>query len=308
MMIMINTIMMRMMIATKLITMMAMMMIVIIIIMMIMMLMLTTIISVISLTGTAGGGRTSAALWVLTDATASLLGSSRGFTSGPPAQHSAMLNCFRFMNSDVFFDDKSLTVLLRVLEGSTLEEREKWWMDVRACRRRRQISCDATMPVGTVFNTTTEFQFMEFKAVVDRVQYALKDRGMLVFDAFRAFNSSNSGLMTCSELYGGLEFLGIPFTPDQIYDLVRKLAVHNEGLVSYVDFKRVFKKSEDDLESHIAEGGSSNFEQIVPKMIPELNDGNNKAKVEEAIVLSGAMLQSFKVKVRNLPKLELFRI
>ena len=237
---------------------------------------------------------------MLADSEASLLGASRGFTSAPPAQHSAMLNCFRFMNSDIHFDDKSLTVLLRVLEANPCDEREKWWTDVRACRRRRQIPCDATMSVGTVFNTVTEFQFMEFKAVVDRVQWALRDKGMLIFDAFRAFNSSNSGLMTCSELYGGLDFLGIPFTPDQVYDLVRRLAMHNEGLVSYVDFKKVFKKSDDDLESRLAEGDSSNYEQILPKMIPELFDANTKAKVEEVIVLSGAMLQSFKVKVRIL--------
>lgn len=49
-----------------------------------------------------------------------------------------------------------------------------------------------------------------------------------------------------------------------------------QGLISYVDFKRVFKKSDDDLESHIAEGGSSNFEQVLPKTIPELCDGNSK--------------------------------
>ena len=103
-------------------------------------------------------------------------------------------------------------------------------------------------------------------------------------------------------------------------------------MVSYVDFKKVFKKSDDDLESHIAEGSSSNFEQVMPKTIPELADGNKvtylivmlrnfifvyrilsvfhnsisssvsllmllQSKVEEVIVLSGATLQSFKVKV-----------
>jgi hypothetical protein len=184
--------------------------------------------STLTTRGASIGGRTTAALWVLADSDATLLGASRGFTSAPPAQHSAMVNCFRFMNSDVFFDYKSLTVLLRVLEASSVEEREKWWTDVRACRRRRQIAPNASMPVSVVFNTTTEFQFMEFKAVVDRVQWALRERGMLVFDAFRAFNSSNSGLMTCSELYGGLDFLGIPFTPEQVYDLVRKVAIQNE--------------------------------------------------------------------------------
>ena len=171
--------------------------------------------------------KTTAALWVLADAEATLLGASRGFTAAPPAQHSAMLNSFRFMNSDVFFDYKSLTVLLRLLELSSCDDRNKWWTDVRACRRRRQIAPNASMPVSILFNTTTEFQFMEFKAVVDRVQWALREKGMLVFDAFRAFNSSNSGLMTCSELYGGLDFLGIPFTPDQVYDLVKKLSIQN---------------------------------------------------------------------------------
>jgi hypothetical protein len=50
--------------------------------------------------------------------------------------------------------------------------------------------------------------------------------------------------------------------------------ISKQGLVSYVDFKKVFKKSDDDLESHIAEGSSSNFEQVMPKTIPELADGN----------------------------------
>ena len=34
--------------------------------------------------------------------------------------------------------------------------------------------------------------------------------------------------MTCSELYGGMDYLGIPFTPQQIYDLMRKICVVNE--------------------------------------------------------------------------------
>ena len=182
---------------------------------------------------------TTAALWVISDFNAFMLGSSYGFSPAPSAQQSAMVNSFRFLNSDVYFDDKSITVLLRVLEGNTCEGREKWWTDVRACRRRRQIACDATMPVGTVFNTTTEFQFMEFKAVVERVRWALKEKGFLVFDAFRAFNSSNSGLMTCSELYGGLDFLGIPFTSEQVYDLVRKVAVYTEVRYSLIIFKSI---------------------------------------------------------------------
>ena len=69
-----------------------------------------------------------------------------------------MVNSFRFLNNDEYFDDMSIVVLLRLLEGNTCEEREKWWTDVRSCRRRRQIACDVTMPIGTVFKTATEYQ------------------------------------------------------------------------------------------------------------------------------------------------------
>jgi hypothetical protein len=174
------------------------------------------------------GTKTSAALWLMGDSGVTMLGSTFGFRPSISAHHSSMVNCFRFLNSESHFDNRGLTVLLRVLENNSCEEREKWWTDVRACRRRRQISWDGATAVGTVFSTVSEYEFMEYKAVVERIKYGLQEKGLLVFDAFRAFNSSNTGLLSCSELYGGMDFLSIPFTADQIYDLVRKLAIHND--------------------------------------------------------------------------------
>lgn len=48
------------------------------------------------------------------------------------------------------------------------------------------------------------------------------------------------------------------------------------GLLVYEDFKRVFQLSEDELESRAigVSDGSSNFESIPPKFIPELVDLN----------------------------------
>lgn len=236
---------------------------------------------------------TTAALWMMGDFEMTLLGSSTKFKRAHLSQHSAMVNCFRFVNSDTHFDNNSLTVLLRVLESNSCEQREKWWTEIRACRRRRQIALDGSFPVLTVFNTQNEFEFMEFKAIIMRVQTALKEHGMLIFDAFRAFNSSNSGLLSCSELYGGLDFLGIPFTPSQIYDLVRKIAILNEGLVCYEDFKRVFGTTEDELESH----GGATFEPIAPKNIPELVDQLKPEEKEEVVSITDVHFQDYKVKV-----------
>lgn len=171
---------------------------------------------------------TSAGLWLMGDFNMVQLATSKAFEKANRAQHSSMVNSFRFVNSDTHFDNNGLTVLLRVLESDTTENREKWWVEVRSCRRRRQIQLDGSFPIVTVFNTENEYDFMEFKATVDRVRNGLHEKGMLIFDAFRAFNSSHTGLMTCSELYGGLDFLGIPFTAQQIYALVKKIAIQNE--------------------------------------------------------------------------------
>jgi hypothetical protein len=179
-------------------------------------------------TSAGGFGTTTTALWMMGDNEMTNLGNSKGFQRANSSQHSAMTNCFRFVNSDTHFDNNALTVLLRVLEGNTCDSREKWWTEVRSCRRRRQIALDGSVPVLTVFTTKNEYEFMEFKAVVGRVQAGLQERGMLIYDAFRAFNSSNSGYLTCSELYGGLDYLGIPFTTSQIHDLVRKIAIQTE--------------------------------------------------------------------------------
>jgi hypothetical protein len=190
-------------------------------------------------------------------------------------------------------------VLLRVLEADSCESRQKWWHEVRACRRRRQVALDGASPIMTVFNTRSEFEFMEFKAIISRVQAGLQDKGMLVFDAFRVFNSSHSGLLTCSEFYGGLDYLGIPFTPQQIYDLVRKVAVQTEGLVSYEDFKRVFQSLDDEQESRtVGTVGDSNFEPVPPKMIPELVELNKPAGPDESVVITEELLLSFKVKAK----------
>lgn len=171
---------------------------------------------------------TSAAMWVMNDYDMSLLATTSGYQGASASQHAAMVNSFRFMNSDTHYNNVGLTILLRVFEDDTCDSREKWWTEIRSCRRRRQIAIDGTVPLLTVFNTATEFEYMEFKAVVSRVQVGLQEIGMLIYDAFRAFNSSNTGLMSCSELYGGLDYLGIPFTPPQIYDLMKKICVQNE--------------------------------------------------------------------------------
>lgn len=221
---------------------------------------------------------TKAVMWSLSDLDAFKLATSGSNpVPSPKSQHKAMVNAYRFLNSDMYFDDTSLMALLRILSSNTCEQREAWWNDVRTCRRRSQAPVDGSMPVSTLFTTLDEYQFLEFRSIVERMTMVMQERGMFVFDAFRVFNSSHSGLITCSELYGALEWMNLKFTPAQVYDFVKRVAVDNEGLISYVDFKRVFRIAEDEIESRNIT--SHSFGSVVPKPIPEIADLTKKVFV-----------------------------
>lgn len=57
-----------------------------------------------------------------------------------------------------------------------------------------------------------------------------------------------------------------------------------QGLISYADFKRVFGGNDDEMESR-GGGGQSNFEQVQPRIIPELVD-LNKARLRKTIFIN----------------------
>ena len=67
------------------------------------------------------------------------------------------------------------------------------------------------VPPNISANTKTNkrYHLLQLRALKIRVRALLKDKGMFVLDAFRAFDSDRDGLLSCSELYGGLDWLGL---------------------------------------------------------------------------------------------------
>ena len=83
-----------------------------------------------------------------------------------PAQLLAMVNSYRFFNSEIHYQDAALPMLLRCLSEDKCDDREKFWMEIRACRRRRQIPIEDSVAVSTAFNTQTELVLVEYNAMV----------------------------------------------------------------------------------------------------------------------------------------------
>ena len=156
---------------------------------------------------------------------------------------------------------------------------------------------------------------------------------MNVLDAFRAFDYANNGQLSCSELYGGLDWLGLRVTPGQIYDIVRNIDKENTGMVNFTEFRDAFH---DDSEGALAldtsstgaggidsggggggggegddgeskEGGMVTPDMIQPKFMRELNEeanvdkggkggGSSDAPLE---ALPFAELKRFKFKIQK---------
>jgi len=152
-----------------------------------------------------------------------------------------------------------------------------------------------SVPISTIFQTVTEIEFVEYAVTISRIQSALQDKGMLLYDAFRAMNSSTSGLLSCSELLGGLDYLEVPFQKEEVYSLVKKVSVQNDGQVSYVDFKRTFATSDSELESRNAGDEGTFFETIPPHKIPELHESSD-AGGAGGVKLTEEILNNFKAK------------
>lgn len=74
-------------------------------------------------------------------------------------------------------------------------------------------------PVSRVFLVPDEFHLLQYRATIAAVRRRIEAKKLPVRDAFIAFNSSKTGALSCSEMYGALEWLGIRVTPSQVRTL-----------------------------------------------------------------------------------------
>ena len=204
-----------------------------------------------------------------------VLDASENWIPSEEYQSTIAVSTVRFVGSEHDFSEMEMNMLLGATQDSTPEQREQFFMSVRSCRRRKQIPWQKT-PLATLFRTADAYDLLNLRALVIRIKFLIIEKGMLVFDAFRAFNSSRTGSLTCSELYGGLEWLGLSLTAEQIHAIMRKIDKDKDGLVSFEDFRDAFYDPAAELESAgMAKLDVSSLE-ILPKDIDELFDTGEK--------------------------------
>ena len=125
------------------------------------------------------------------------------------------------------------------MQDNSLEKRVAFFEDVRKCRRRRQQSWE-TSKVAQIFTTPDEYVLVEHRAVIIRIGHLIRSTEIGLLDIFRAWNYEQSGSLNCSELYGGLEWLGMSLSPAQLHAIFRSDTVRTlPGLMQMAHLGRV---------------------------------------------------------------------
>ena len=198
----------------------------------------------------------------------------------------------------MYYQQKELNLLLRAVQQNSCKERETFFVNVRSNRRRQQTAWHAT-PIAKLFTVPDEYHLLQFRATVARIRSMLMSKRMFLLDAFRAFDSDRNGLLGCSELYGGLEWLGIHLTPSQVQDVVRRFDTAGSGYITFDEFKAALADPENPERDPLLGGGGAHqtadgdYSGIVvaAKQMRELHEEEEMKKGADAgSVVQAAML------------------
>ena len=168
-----------------------------------------------------------------------LIEATSGYEPAELFQAATATQCFRFVDSQVDFEDHELSLLLRSLQGNSCADRAEFFERVRAVRRRAKTPWQAT-PLAKALTTADEFAMLASRATSARVRAALRKNKMRLLDAFRAFDGEQLGRLTYEGLYGGLTWLGMDITPSQMMELAGKIDKAGDGFVSFEEFTEAF--------------------------------------------------------------------
>jgi hypothetical protein len=173
-----------------------------------------------------------------------LLEGSRRYAPAGVFQGATAEQCFRFLDSQLDFEEREVSLLLRALQEAPCDKRAAFFDAVRNCRRRPRIPWQET-PLAKALTTADEFHLLASRALTARVRAQLKRKRMRLLDCFRAFDVERAGSLLYESLYGGLSWLGVELSPTQMLDLAKRVNVSGTGVVSREEFEIAFGPDDD---------------------------------------------------------------
>ena len=175
-----------------------------------------------------------------------------------PSETAIAHNAFRFFDGDVHFSEPALHALVRALRRAPPRRRERFFLATIGARRRLERS-PRMAPLGRAFAVDDEYALIARRAMAVFLRTSIKNRGLTCWQAFVAFDDSNTGVVTPAELYGALRYFGAAefITADDVIDFFALAApddqVNDETCASmtFRAFLDALRVEEDDNDSEV---------------------------------------------------------
>ena len=224
-----------------------------------------------------------------------MLDATHGYEPAQSFQDSTAQACFRFIDSQVNYKPRELTLLLRSLQNNDLEKRYNYFVEVRSNRRRKQID-PASTGLSKVFITADEHHLLNYKIASGRIMALLKQRGMYPRDAFVAIDRNRDGLLNAEDLKRGMEWLGLKLDPTLVGGFMKELDKDRDGFINLDEFKGAVGFEDDGTMAQ--NFAAFNGGMPLPPM-PSEDGEKKKVKIPDPV------LGAVKVKVRKVTKFSL---
>eukprot|EP01087_Luapelamoeba_hula_P004848 TRINITY_DN1482_c0_g1_i1.p1 TRINITY_DN1482_c0_g1~~TRINITY_DN1482_c0_g1_i1.p1 ORF type:complete len:4317 (-),score=602.49 TRINITY_DN1482_c0_g1_i1:51-13001(-) len=205
---------------------------------------------------------------------------SHSFKPAGQYQTEVAYQSLRFLNCDMYFKPEQLSVLLRAMQRSTIRERIVFFERIIGCRRRMNRKWEDT-PLAKFCSLPDEFHLLKQLAQSVRIREAIKAKGLLLYDAFRLFDSARNGFLTAPELWGAMDWLGIAASAEDILDFMRTADANHDGNVDYREFLDMVRDPDAKLDD--SEDGDSAQDGSITTTLLEFFETPPKPKGEEEL-------------------------
>eukprot|EP00397_Hematodinium_sp_SG-2012_P000007 GEMP01000007.1.p1 GENE.GEMP01000007.1~~GEMP01000007.1.p1 ORF type:complete len:5820 (+),score=1409.10 GEMP01000007.1:169-17628(+) len=144
---------------------------------------------------------------------------SAKYRDGPSFQREAVRQTLRLIDCQTYFSDSEVLALLRCIQSVEPFARQVFFEQIVACRRRFAKNW-RERPISVGLTTVSEHHLLLQTMLWVAVRKAIDGKDLALADAFHMFDADNDGLLAGEEVFGAVDYLGIPINALDVVELI----------------------------------------------------------------------------------------